>query len=238
MLRVGVTTGEEERIERYLARVRDAGLEPVTLNKPGQSLEDCAGLVLTGGVDVDPARFNEERHPRTQAPDHQRDDVEFGLLREALERDLPVLAICRGLQVVNVALGGSLLQHIEDWSHVPLKDAAAYDDRSSARHDVVLSGLLAELFGGEHVEVNSRHHQAVTPDRLAVGLEVLAMSDDGYVEGFIDPSRRWLVGVQWHPEREDAFIPGFDAQSRKLFAAFAQAVEETARADAPAIQKA
>jgi putative glutamine amidotransferase len=231
MLRVGVTSGAEERIERYLARTRNAGLEPVTLNKPGESLEDCAGLVLTGGVDVDPALFNEERHPRTQEPNPVRDAVEFGLVREALARDLPVLAICRGLQVVNVALGGSLLQHIEDWSHVPLKDAPGYDERTSARHHVLLSGALRDIFDAERMEVNSRHHQAVTPERLAPGLEILAMSDDGYVEGFVDPSRRWLIGVQWHPEREDAFIPGFDAQSRKLFAAFAAAVATNAEAE-------
>lgn len=228
MLRVGVTTGEEERIERYLARVRDSGLEPVTLNKPGKSLEGCAGLVLTGGVDIDPARYGEERHPRTQQPNPTRDDVEFGLLHEAIERDLPVLAICRGLQVVNVVMGGSLVQHIEDWSHVPLKDAPSYDDRTSARHEVQVSGVLKDLFGADRVEVNSRHHQAVTKDRLAPGLEVLSMSDDGYVEGAIDPVKRWVLCVQWHPEREDAFIPGFDEQSRKLFAAFASAVEAAA----------
>ncbi len=230
MLRVGVTTGEEERIERYLGRVRDAGLEPITLNKPGQTLEGCAGLVLTGGVDVDPAYFHEERHPRTQEADPVRDEVEFSLLREAIARDLPILAICRGLQVVNVALGGSLLQHIEDWSHYPLRDEL----RTSARHFVSVSGALAELFGGDRVEVNSRHHQAVTPERLAAGLEVVSMSDDGYVEGFVDPSKRWLVAVQWHPEREDAFIPGFDSQSRKLFDAFAQAVEAFAPTEASA----
>jgi putative glutamine amidotransferase len=226
MLKVGVTSGEEERIERYLARVREAGLEPITLNKPGQSLEGCAGLVLTGGVDVDPARYGEERHPRTQTPSPIRDDVEFTLLREAIERDLPVLAICRGMQVANVALGGSLLQHIDDWAHVPLKDAEAYDDRTSARHEVQVTGLLRAIFGADRVEVNSRHHQVVTPDRIAPGLEGLATTDDGYVEGAIDPSRRWFVCVQWHPEREDVFIPGFNEQSKKLFAAFAEAVEQ------------
>ncbi|MGE0685235.1 MAG: gamma-glutamyl-gamma-aminobutyrate hydrolase family protein [Dehalococcoidia bacterium] len=230
MLRVGVTTGQEERIERYLGRVRDAGLEPITLNQPGQTLEGCAGLVLTGGVDVDPVYFREERHPRTQEPDPVRDEVEFALLREAIQLDLPVLAICRGLQVVNVALGGSLLQHIDDWSHYPLRDEL----RTSAQHEVSVSGILADLFGSDRVEVNSRHHQAVTPERLAAGLEITSMSDDGYVEGFVDPSKRWLVAVQWHPEREDAFISGFDAQSRKLFEAFARAVNTLAATEAPA----
>ena len=230
MLRVGVTTGEDEGVEltRYLDRVREAGLEPVVLNEPGQSLEDCAGLVLTGGVDIEPALFNEERHPRTQEPDPTRDEVEFALLRQALDQDMPVLAICRGHQVLNVAMGGTLLQHIDDWSHASIKDpsAAPGTDRVSARHEVEVTGALAALFGSSRVEVNSRHHQAVTPDRLAPGLEVLAMSDDGYVEGMSDPSKRWLMSVQWHPERVDAFIPGFHEQSKKLFAAFAAAVQD------------
>lgn len=230
MPRVGVTTGDEELIQRYLNRVRGAGLDPVVLSQPGQSLDDCAGLVLTGGVDVDPSYYHEERHPRTQEADPVRDEVEFALLREALDRDLPILAICRGHQVLNILLGGSLLQHIEDWSHSPLRD----EKRTSARHEVTASGMLADLFGADRVEVNSRHHQAVTPDRLAPGLQVVSMSDDGYVEGMIDPSRRWLVSVQWHPEREDAFIPGFDEQSKKLFAAFAAAVQAYAGETTPA----
>lgn len=222
MTRIGVTTGDEELIQRYLNRVREAGLEPVVLSKPGQSLSDCAGLVLTGGVDVAPSRYGEEPHPRTQAPDDIRDELELTLLRQAIEQDVPVLAICRGFQVLNVAMGGSLLQHIEDWSHAALRD----EGRNSARHYVSAGGILQELFGSGRVEVNSRHHQAVTPDRLAHGLEVLSMSDDGYVEAVVAPAKRWLIGVQWHPEREDAFIPGFDEKSRKLFAAFAAAVRQ------------
>lgn len=221
MSKVGITTGDEELIQRYLNRLREAGLDPKVLSKPGQSLDDCAGLVLTGGVDIDPSYYNEERHPRTQEPDPVRDEVEVSLLKAAIERDIPIFAICRGMQVLNVVMGGSLLQHIEDWSHSPLRD----EKRSSARHMVSASGLLKDLFGADRVEVNSRHHQAITPDRLAAGLEVLSMSDDGFVEAAYDPSKRWLYSVQWHPEREDAFIPGFDAESRKLFAAFAAAIE-------------
>lgn len=228
MPRVGVTTGEDESAElaRYLDRLREAGLEPVVLNQPGQTLAGCGGLVLTGGVDIDPSYFHEERHPRTQEPDAVRDEVEFALLREALSQDLPIFAICRGHQVLNVALGGSLLQHIEDWSHASIRNPGAPPgtEKVSARHHVTVSGSLAELFGTTRLEVNSRHHQAVTPDRLAPGLTVLAMSDDGYVEAMTDPARGWLMSVQWHPERLDGFIPGFVEQSRKLFAAFAAAV--------------
>jgi putative glutamine amidotransferase len=135
-----------------------------------------------------------------------------------------------------VVLGGSLQQHIEDWSHASIKDpdAAPGVERVSARHEVSVSGNLAQLLGTDRLEVNSRHHQAVTPERLAPGLEITAMSDDGYVEGMADPARRWLVSVQWHPERIDAFIPGFHEQSMKLFTAFAGAVEAYATAPDPA----
>jgi putative glutamine amidotransferase len=224
--RAGITTSNADGISAYLDRLRDAGLGPVVLDRPGRSLEDCAGLVLTGGVDIDPARYGEAPHPRTQEPDADRDDLEMALLAEAMARDLPVLAICRGIQVLNVVMGGSLLQHIEDWSHAPLRDHDDYEQRTSARHPVTISGVLSELLGAGRIEVNSRHHQVVTPERLAPGLEVLGLTDEGYVEAACVPEQRWLLAVQWHPEREDAFIPGFQAQSRKLFGAFAAAVCE------------
>jgi gamma-glutamyl-gamma-aminobutyrate hydrolase PuuD len=233
-LRVGVTTGEEERIRAYMDRVREAGLEPVVVNKPGQTIDGLAGLVLTGGVDVSPSLYGEEPHSRTQEPDPLRDDVEFSVLRQALEADLPVLAICRGIQVLNVTLGGTLLQHIEDWSHVPLRDHAEYDKRTSAQHGVKLGGYLVEIYGADELQVNSRHHQAVTPDRLAPGLEVTAVTDDGLVEGVIDPSKRWVVGVQWHPERLEPHLTGFAEQSRNLFAAFAAAVKNAPPVEATA----
>lgn len=224
MVRVGVTTSAPQGVRRYLDCLRGAGLDPAVLNKPGQSLEGYAGLVLTGGVDIDPARYGEARHQRTQEPDAARDDLEMSLLEDAMGRDLPVFAICRGIQVLNVVMGGSLLQHIEGWSHAPLRDNDEYEERTSARHAVRISGVLSELLGADHIEVNSRHHQVVTADRLAPGIEVIGVTDEGYVEAAFVPNKRWLLAVQWHPEREDAFIPGFQAQSEKLFAAFAAAV--------------
>lgn len=209
-----------ERLENYWRRLRDAGLEPIDCSSAGVGLGNCAGLLLTGGVDVDPTLYGEQPHPETGASNRPRDDFELALLREALDRDLPVLAICRGHQLLNVAFGGSLLQHIESDAHV--EDEA----RLSAQHDAALIAgtRLHAIYGTEDIRVNSRHHQAVTPDRAAPGLTVSATTPDGLVEGLESPDHAWVVGVQWHPERPDPHIPGFDADSRRLFDAFAAAV--------------
>ncbi len=208
-----------ERSQLYCDRVLDAGLEPVLLGQPGQSLEDCAGLVLIGGVDVDPSLYREEPGPHTQTPDPARDGFESGLLHEAMQRDLPTLAICRGFQLLNVCLGGSLVQHIEGWAHATNRD----EDKTSSHHQVKLSGLLAEVLDASEAVVNSRHHQAVTAECLAPGLEPLAASSDGLIEAARDQNHRWLLGVQWHPERTEPHLPDFDTQSLRLFRAFAQA---------------
>jgi putative glutamine amidotransferase len=213
---------EGEQIEAYWRRLRDAGLEPVDFAEPGLSLVDCVGLVLTGGVDIDPALYGEERGERSQTPNRQRDDFEAGLLRTALDADLPLLAICRGHQLLNVCLGGSLLQHIESGAHESQRD----EQRASRDHDVALmpDARLAAVLGAARLRVNSRHHQAVTPERLAPGLRIAGLSSDGIVEAVESEPHTWVVGVQWHPERDDLQIDGFAASGRRLFAAFAQAV--------------
>ncbi len=149
-----------------------------------------------------------------------RDDLEASLLQEALDADLPVLAICRGHQLLNVVLGGSLLQHIESGEHVAQRDEA----RSSRWHEVPLtpSTRLADALGRERMQVNSRHHQAVTPARLAPGLTVAAMTEDGLVEAMESTAHRWVVGVQWHPEREES--SEFSTLSTALFRAFSTAI--------------
>ena len=119
------------------------------------------------------------------------------LLDAALERDLPVLAICRGHQLLNVALGGSLLQHIEDDAHRWL------DDGESSYHDISVDpGRVAGVYGSS-MRVNSRHHQGITNDRLAAGLKPVASSHEGYLEAMEGEEHRWVVGVQWHPERPE-----------------------------------
>ena len=219
MTRIGVTRWEDvagEAIERYWQRLRDAGLEPVDLHDGGSSLHGLRGLVLTGGVDIDPSHYGDERHEKVRRTEPDRDEFEIGLLDEALRQDLPVLAICRGHQLVNVALGGSLLQHIESGLHVADYRSEGYPSRS---HPVELTpgSRLGKWLGEGRVTVNSRHHQAVTPDRLAPGLIATAMSDDGLVEAMESASHAWLVGVQWHPERDELQITGFAARSRRLF---------------------
>jgi putative glutamine amidotransferase len=224
--RVGLTRWENvqgEQIEAYRRRLLAAGLEPVDLCSPDVPLADCAGLVLTGGVDVDPSLYGESPGHHTQPPLTARDDYELSLLRFALDADLPVLAICRGHQLLNVSLGGSLLQHIESGEHASHREPP----RLSRSHEVVLSPgtLLARLYDGrERLVVNSRHHQAVTLERLAAGLRAAALSPDGLIEAVESESHAWVVGVQWHPERDDLEIPGFAAAGERLFRAFAAAV--------------
>ena len=225
-VRIAVTrsaTTPASQYEPYWQRLRDAGLEPVGYIERGQTLDDCAGLVLIGGRDIDPALYAEEPHPETQMPPNtDRDALESHLLFEAMGDDRPVLAICRGHQIVNACLGGSLLQHIESGLHESTDDEAG----TSRAHmvDLLPGTRLHDALGVERMTVNSRHHQAVTPERLAPGLRVTGMTDDGLVEAFESEVHPWLVGVQWHPERVEPQLEGFDTAMRRLFEAFAVAV--------------
>ena len=202
-----------ERTKHYYDSLEAAGAEYVIVD--GGSLPaEAQGLLLTGGVDVDPRLYGERRGPKTDRPNRKRDAHELGLLRQALERDLPVLAICRGHELVNVAMGGALLQHVEDDGH------RWTDGGESSWHDVRLieDGRLAAVYGGGAVlRVNSRHHQAVTAERLAAGLRSVARAPDGAVEAAESRSHRWVVSVQWHPERPEmhpASDPLFEALVR------------------------
>jgi putative glutamine amidotransferase len=226
--RVAVARWEDipgERLHNYWDRLREAGLEVVDTTGPGGSLKNCAGLVLTGGIDIDPSLYGETRHPEVAEINRPRDDFELALLREALEADVPVLAICRGHELLNVCFGGSLLQHDESGAHVWHED----EPITSSFHDVTLApgSKLAAIYAGERIHTNSRHHQAVTPDRVANGLLITGMSDDSVVEGLESTAHRWVVGVQWHPERPEPETPGFAETSRALWDAFAAAVSST-----------
>lgn len=185
---------------------------PVAPNAATAVLRSCHGLLLTGGEDVDPAWYGAEPAPRLGRVTPERDRWEIALVRAAQERRVPVLAVCRGIQVLNVALGGSLIQDIG--SERP--DALVHEqqsERSERTHPVRFhpGSRLAGIMGGE-ANVNSMHHQAV--ERVAPGFAATATSPDGMVEGIewsIDDW--WAVGVQWHPEELD----GADAA---LFSAF------------------
>jgi putative glutamine amidotransferase len=209
-----------ERLTRYWQALYDAGLKPIDFSEPGMSLRDCAGLLLTGGIDVDPARYGESRHASVEEVSPERDIHEAGLLWQALEFDKPVLAICRGHQLLNVCLGGKLLQDIETGNHRWLEG----EGYPSQFHEVAIKAgtKLHEVLAADRTMVNSRHHQAVTPDRLAPGLRISATSDDGLVEAFESERHTWVLGVQWHPERTED-NETFNQDSRQLFAAFAAA---------------
>jgi putative glutamine amidotransferase len=208
---VGLTIGNSDDVEifhlrdDYVRALETAGALPLVL-APGRPedapelLDRLDALVLSGGVDVDPARYGEDRHPKVTRVVPERDAFEIALVREALRRDVPLLAICRGHQVLNVASGGTLYQDIPS----QLSGAGDHDpdtERWEHCHEVdVLPGTrLREVLGKDRVSVNSFHHQAVKD--LGQGLVLSARgAGDGVVEGIEAPARRYAIGVQWHPE--------------------------------------
>lgn len=196
-------------------------LPPVDASMAAAALDGVAGLVLTGGEDVGAEHFGQAPHPAMGTPHAARDEYELALTHAAVERRVPTLAICRGAQVMNVALGGTLLQDIPS-----LRPVAANHDLSSRRtervHGLAIEpgSALANIVGDTSISVNSSHHQAV--DRVAPGLRVTAESPDGIIEA-LEPERDdwWMIAVQWHPEELTATTEPWD---RRLFSAFAEAV--------------
>jgi gamma-glutamyl-gamma-aminobutyrate hydrolase PuuD len=189
-----------ERTKYYYDALKTAGARHLVVD--GDHLPGAVkGLVLAGGVDVNPALYREKRGPNTDKPNKERDHQELALLEQAVERDIPVLCICRGHQLMNVFFGGSVLQDIEGEGHKWHDD----DNLTSRYHDVtVAAGRVAEVYGaGASIRVNSRHHQGVTADRVARELIPTACSADGFVEALESTGNRWVVGVQWHPERPE-----------------------------------
>ena len=191
----------------YVDTVEAAGGYPVLLapSQIGVGADAAArvvaaidALVLVGGGDIGPARYGQVPHPATAGVDAGRDASETALLRAALDVDLPLLAVCRGMQLLDVCLGGSLFQHVPDVvghdGHQPARGFFADVDVTTEPGSVVAKIL------GEHSTVRCSHHQAI--DRLGHGLVVSATSSDGIVEAVELPSARFAVGVQWHPEEE------------------------------------
>jgi putative glutamine amidotransferase len=192
----------------YLASLRRAGAEIRELRPDADplpaALDHCDGLLLTGGVDVDPAEYGDaERHPTTEV-DPVRDAYELALAREALKRDLPLFAICRGVQVLNVAAGGTLIQDLPSQPGTTLPHAVDTTPHTLAHRVYVapgtrLSNLLADRLDARgEIDVNSRHHQAVKT--TARDFVVSATSEDGVIEAIEHASATFCVGVQWHPE--------------------------------------
>jgi putative glutamine amidotransferase len=189
--------------------VEAAGAEPVALTAGSVTLGEVDGLLLPGGGDLDPALYGEEPEEQVGSVDQELDRTEVALFRQARAAGLPVLGICRGQQVINVALGGSLFQHIEE--HEVRQHGRAH---LAHQVDVDPTSELAQAVGGSTIEVNSLHHQAVKS--LAPGLRATAQSADGTVEG-IESEDGLVVAVQCHPEE----LAGELAWARSLFERFA-----------------
>lgn len=225
--RIGVTRWEDipgERIEDYWERGEEAGGEAIDLPGIDVSIPSLDGLILTGGLDIDPQRYGETPGKWTKVAEQKRDEYEIGLVTAAMDADLPVLAICRGSQVLNVAAGGRLLQNIESSNHRADYKAEGYP---SSWHDIRLEpgSRLHELFGTDEIQVNSRHHQGVLAETIAPGLRSVGTSPDGIIEAFESNTHRWVVGVQWHPERSEPEHPHVAPQQQALFSAFVGAAK-------------
>ena len=221
--RIGVTwvTPGEKVSDNYLEAVRRGGGEPVPLLARADSWEaelgGLDGLLLTGGVDIDPEVYGAEKKEECQLPNQSRDQREREALAFSLARGLPVLGICRGFQFLNVYYGGALLQDIPTEMPEALTHHRVDGDRSSYHPVRVLTGTKLAAIVGNHraMEINSRHHQGVVAAQLAPNLRINARSEDGIVEGLESTDDHFLLGVQCHPERPGE-APGMVAVFRAL----------------------
>src|SRR6476659_2321596 len=184
--RVGVTYSNPGKVKPYERALVAVGVEPVLIHPDASiSIDGLDGLLLTGGIDLNPNLYHQDRHSANDEPDDARDAMEHRLLASALERDLPVLAICRGMQLFNVAHGGTLEQHVEGHRHPGVPEAHRIGVEPETR--------LAEAIGAGLHSVNSRHHQIV--DKVGGALRVSARSEEGYPEALERNDRRFAVAV-------------------------------------------
>lgn len=209
------------KLPDYVESVRRAGGEPRILERtagsPAYTIASIKGLLLTGGGDVDPARYKQQRHAALEEAEPGRDDHEIELVNSALEADIPLFAVCRGIQVLNVARGGTLIQDIPSQVPGALEHSVDVAPYAIAHEIWVTSGsllwkLMQEKLGeGDACAVNSRHHQAV--ERVAEGFVVTATAPDGVIEAIEYAPARFCLAVQWHPEnfwRTGEFRPLFE----------------------------
>jgi len=204
----------------YYQALIEAGALPVVIpviddhSLISEYLDVLDGLVFAGGLDVPPAAYGQDKHPQTQECHPKRFAYDRLLAELVLQRDIPVLAICMGQQLINVVYGGTLIQHIEtEIEH------ARVEPRLDSFHSVTIEedSLLHQILGANELEVNSSHHQAL--DKLAPGLRVLARAPDGIIEAVQMTDKRFFIGVQWHPEN----LAPTDPQMLDLFRAFVKA---------------
>jgi len=194
---IGITASMDEKrhyLNRaYIDAIACAGGMPLILpasDHIAQYLDIVDGLLLSGGGDIEGCFFGQPTHKLADDIWPERDKAEIAMTRMAYARNMPILGICRGLQVLNVAIGGDILQHIK--GHKP--DIP----RNAIAHNVQISGRLAQIMGVADAEVNSIHHQAA--GRLAYGLDACGFAPDGVIEALFDPSKPFVLAVQWHPE--------------------------------------
>lgn len=209
----------------YVESLKRAGAIPLIVPPQPENVEallgQIDGVVLAGGFDCDPAEYGEEPHPTVEPMDVRRQSNDLTLARLAHERGVPTFGICLGLQVMNVAAGGTLIQDIPSQHEGSIEHSSEPDDR--LRHDIDIHDgtRLAEILGAGRRNVNSSHHQAVREPGQS--LRVTALATDGVIEGLEDPNHPFFLGVQWHPED----MAGEESATR-LFAAFVQAARQHA----------
>jgi putative glutamine amidotransferase len=184
----------------YVNAIEAAGGRPLLVPPSTEAIEETLdrldGLLFSGGSDLDPEVYGQEAHPETNGIVPERDRAEIALLRAALERDMPVLAVCRGSQVLNVALGGDLVQHLPE---IVGDEKHKHTAGEFADHDVdLVTGTRVQEILGDHAPVKSHHHQGY--GKIGDGLREAARAEDGTIEALEDPSRRFAMGVLWHPE--------------------------------------
>jgi putative glutamine amidotransferase len=189
----------------YVRAVEAAGgralLVPPSVDGIEETLDALDGILFSGGSDLDPELYGQEAHAETNGIVPARDRAEIALLQAALKRDMPVLAVCRGSQVLNVALGGDLVQHLPE---VVGDEKHKHTPGVFADHDVnLVEGTRVQRVLGDHAPVKSHHHQGY--GTLGEGLREAARAEDGTVEALEDPSKRFAVGVLWHPEAGEDF---------------------------------
>lgn len=230
-LRIGVTasrTKEDPNVHRVTVNMTKAmaatGAEMVTLDYP-LNIEEMErvfptldGVIIAGGPDMHPKYYGQEIDPYCGEPDEERDELEVYLIHKAAAADLPMLGVCRGMQVINAALGGTLHQDVVHHMGIVHRQPEGI----LYYHDILFDGdsVLRRLVSSERYPVNSFHHQAV--NRLADGLKATAWNPDGLIEAYEKPGARFLMGVQWHPE-----VSYFnDSFSRRIFSVFLEACAE------------
>lgn len=216
--RVLVPYRHARKLEPYLDALLAAGAEPVAshVDEP-VLLENISGILLMGGTDVNPSRYGAAAWPETDTPDDVRDQVEWGVIDAAMSGDVPLFAICRGLQVLNAHHGGTLIQHLS----LAKRHDVDTPDKGEPAHEVLIAAdsLLEGIAQATKWRVNSRHHQAA--DRVGAGLRVVARdSEDGTIEGMEQPDKRFVLAVQWHPEDQVNRFP----EQQRLFDRFVEAL--------------